>query len=356
MRRQAASRNWLWILASAQLAWTTVAAQAQDADAGTGSATTNTAEPSLAPAQRPALSLTWSPRHGLRTGQLLNLQIEALAGEGDDVTVPEQSFGIMSIQRKRVRVDAAKDGKQRFVFTLELLPLEPGDAQIGPLTLRVVTKSGEVGTVQTQSFSVRVGSWIANEPNAQPKPPSKPVTVTQPDYTLAWVGGGLLLLVLTVLLTLWAARRWRRRVRQQTPAPPPRPPWEVALERLAELRGDRLSAVEQQRLVEWIDGLSDALRNYLGRRFGFEGLESTSDEIVAHLRSLRPAGLTPEEVALILRECDLVKFAKVPADAERCDLLLHQAVHLVETTRPLPAIETKGAAAPTTPATRERAP
>ena len=50
---------------------------------------------------------------------------------------------------------------------------------------------------------------------------------------------------------------------------PPRPPWEVALEELEALRHAHL--LEEQRYAEHFDRTSDALRRYLGARFGFVG-------------------------------------------------------------------------------------
>ena len=42
--------------------------------------------------------------------------------------------------------------------------------------------------------------------------------------------------------------------------------------------------LDARRHAEYFDRVSDAVRGYLGARFGFDGLESTSDEILTALR------------------------------------------------------------------------
>ena len=86
--------------------------------------------------------------------------------------------------------------------------------------------------------------------------------------------------------------------------------------------------------VLWVDRLSDVMREYLGNRFDFDGLESTTDEIISRLRRLtRYQALLPEIIAL-LGECDLVQFAKAPAEQERSTELLRQARAIVNRTQP----------------------
>ena len=85
-----------------------------------------------------------------------------------------------------------------------------------------------------------------------------------------------------------------------------------------------------------MEGVSGALREYLGRRYGFDGLESTTDEIVRTLEKLRPFKLSLSGVSLLLEQCDLVKFARAQPDAAQCDDLWNGAIGLVRATTPEP--------------------
>ncbi len=263
--------------------------------------------------------------------------ITVVAHPGDDVTIPRQSFGNLELLDSRVDTSTA-NGHSRFVFHVSLLAVEPGDHEVGPVRLRVLTHDRTLGGVETDAITIDVGSVLGNEPDAQPKPVTTPVEVLEKDYTLAYVGGGLLGLVLLALAMFWAARWWLRRERAAAPPPPPRPAAEIALAKLGALRRSLSEHADDDRLVVWVDGLSDTLREYLGARYGFDGLESTSDEVVTHVRRAKPIVITVEEVSGILGDCDLVKFAKVTPEKERCSALLDAAVRIVQmTTRNLAA-------------------
>ncbi len=277
------------------------------------------------------------------TGDLVHVEIVAEANEGDDIAVPGQSFAPFELHSRQFREEPIEGGKKRFVFSLALLALEPGEHVIGPMRLRVVTRGGLIGIVETERLTITVGSVLGNEPDAQPKPPTQPVRVFQDDYTLLYLLGAMGAILLTALITLLIARWWRRRPKVAPPPPPPRPPWELAMERLAALdqklaaeiaRADPRYGIED-RSTPWVDAVSDTIRQYLGARFGFDGLESTTDEITAHMRRVTGLGMPVEEVLFFLRECDLVKFAKVPATADQCRELMGRARKIVVTTTPV---------------------
>ncbi len=294
-------------------------------------------EDPLPDANRPRLSVEVSPRDEIMTGDLFTLKLRADALKVDDIAVPrDQDFAPFDVLDRRARVEEGNERAVHF-FELDLLALEPGDHTLGPVRIRVVTADGVVGEVETDTISIRVGSVLGNEPDAEPRPPTEPVQVYEDDYTLAWIAGILGLILLTALITLLLARWWRRRQKEAAPPPPPRPPWEIALEKLEVLRRDRTAAVEEERIVGWVDGVSDAVREYLGHRYVFDGLESTTDEIVAELQERKMVGVSKEEVAAFLGDCDLIKFAKATFDGEQCDELLAAGIRIVRTTMHRPA-------------------
>ena len=81
--------------------------------------------------------------------------------------------------------------------------------------------------------------------------------------------------------------------------------------------------------------VSDVVREYLGGRFGFDGLETTTHEM---LQLLRQRNCNPglwQEVGAYLRRCDLVKFAKVEPDQDEADLVFAKAQDIVQFSMPL---------------------
>lgn len=303
------------------------------------------AEEPLPAEHEPRLTVQIEPESGLMTGDVVTLRVVADALEGDDLAVPPQSFEPFEVRDQRVTQEPTGAGRVTWRFEVDLLAFEPGDHELPPLRLRVVTTDGEIGHARTEAIRLSVGSLLGNEPDAQPKPPTAPVQVLEKDYSLLWILGGLAVILLTALVTLLLARWWRRRPRAAPPPPPPRPVWEIAYDKLAELGRTQQTMFEEGRSVEWVDGLSDALREYLGGRYGFDGLESTTDEVLSRLRRLQPSGVALAELTTVLGECDLVKFARADVEIDQGGELLEQAVGIVRKTTPPIDYAARGAGA-----------
>jgi hypothetical protein len=87
--------------------------------------------------------------------------------------------------------------------------------------------------------------------------------------------------------------------------------------------------------------LSEAIREYLGGRFGFDSLEMTTEELVAIVRRVPPEetrGVLGSEIEGWLSGCDLVKFAKFSPTVEQTRGALETAIRMVEATRPRPEL------------------
>ncbi len=270
-------------------------------------------------------------------GDVATVSIRVIANAGDDVAVPEQSLEPFEILETTSAAQELGDGRKEFSFQLGLLALEVGDHEVGPVEIRLTTAGGELEMLEAASFPVSVSSLIANEPNPEFKSPTKPLSIEQPNYTLAWIAGALLAMVLGGLLTWLFLRWWRKRERPAAPAPPPVPPWEIAIRELRDLEGTRERMVAGGATDDWVDNVSDVLRKYLGDRFGFDGLESTTDEISTELRNTALVGIEANDATRFLSDCDLVKFAKAQLAEGASRELITEAFRLVEQSRPAPA-------------------
>jgi hypothetical protein len=248
---------------------------------------------------------------------------------------PDQDGGAAA-RLSSIDVDA-KSGRRQTTLDLPLvaLPSEPGrhSLVLPALPVSVARANNDVVTLCTKPHTIVVEDPIASTPDPQPKGNPAPRAQREEWVALerAFEWGALGVLVGGALA--WIAYRWWRRPRPVPPPPPPRPPWEVALERLDEVRHAGL--LETQRFAEFFDRVNDSVRQYLGARFGFEGLESTTDETLAALRRVPHFGLPMPEVAAFLQECDLVKFADMTPTLEECERALAQAERVVRTTMPL---------------------
>ena len=248
------------------------------------------------------------------------------------------------------------DGKAitEILINFVALPDSPGrhELTLPPIPIAISRASGELLTLCTTPHQVTVDEPIANEtePAPQKNPPPRPQRETWTlarDLTYGILVGGAIAAVLT-----WLVLMWLRRPKPPTPPPPPRPPWEVAFESLNVIRMDNLIA--QGKRSEHMDRVSDVVRVYLGARFGFDGIESTTDEVLQALRRMTPPLPVYDEVRTLLQESDLVKFARwAPTDTD-CEEVVVTAESIVRTTMPViakrePKVEPAGPDQPERP-------
>jgi hypothetical protein len=121
---------------------------------------------------------------------------------------------------------------------------------------------------------------------------------------------------------------------------PAKLPWIAALEQLEAIR--RSGLLEEGKTDEFFDRVSDCVRSYLGARYGFDGLETTSDEMRALLKRVRPPVPVLPQIGEFLGDCDLVKFARVQPMEEDCLEALRRGEMIVRRTTP-PAMRPEAA-------------
>ncbi|MFA9409933.1 MAG: hypothetical protein ACERK0_01635 [Deltaproteobacteria bacterium] len=297
--------------------------------------------PAVGLAQEPTIALDAPPEAVL--GDPIDVIVTVTAAVTDEVAVPDQPFEPFEILGKKLAIEPSPDGEsQTFTFELQLLCFEVGVHELGPIRVRITSAAGELSEIESNTRSIEIQSLLANEPDPTLKPPSEPVVVEQDDYRLLIVLGALLAIALGALLAWLFMRWWQKRDRPEPAPPPPPPPWETALTELHELERARAAAVSEGRTEQWVDAVSDSIRAYLGRRFGFHGLESTTDEIADQLRRAESLAIEPQEAVGFLGQCDLVKFAKASLADEASRTLIEEALALVDQTRPAAVVKNGG--------------
>lgn len=224
----------------------------------------------------------------------------------------------------------------RVTTTLELpllaLPDKPGRhvLVIPPLPISIARASGEVATVCTHVHELTVDDPTAETPDPQPhgNPPPRRQREEWTALKRAVIYGSIGIACGAVLA--WIFARWLRRPKPAPPPPPPRPPWDVAFEKLDEVRHAGL--LTTHRYGEYYDRVGDAVRQYFGARYGFDGLECTTDEMLVVLRVKPLSGVSIEDVSSFLEQCDLVKFARMTPSPDDCQKALADAELIVRKT------------------------
>lgn len=216
------------------------------------------------------------------------------------------------------------------------LPDKPGRhlLTLPPVPITVARASGDLVTVCTQPHNIVIEEPTSSTPNPKPKR-NPPPRRQEEEWTALKHAVGIALIALVVgALLAYLIDRYRKRPRPVPPPPPPRPPWEVALEALHDLRHAGLT--REGRYAEHFDRVSDIVRRYLGDRYGFDGLESTTREMLGELRRTTPRIVVLDEIERFLRQADLVKFAGLKPGEPECANALSEAGVIVERTMPLP--------------------
>jgi len=274
-----------------------------------------------------------TPLVGDRIEYVLTAQLPA----GWTLEAPEELHFITALRPQREEVVLRRAENAEGVQVDLIVPfvlVRAGRIKIPPRSFDATGPGGELGIVKAGRISFHTGSYFANEQDPQPADPFGPLPVVEKNWLLIWVLVGLGIVVAAVGGTLFVLSRLNPRL--APPGPPPRPAHEVALEELKRLSRTGLDKAGEFAL--YYTELSSILRNYLGDRWGFDSMDLTSTELCQRLGSVTIAHENFQEVALLLDELDLVKFAKAIPSQTVCEADLARVENLVLATmeRPIP--------------------
>lgn len=146
----------------------------------------------------------------------------------------------------------------------------------------------------------------------------------------------ILLVILSCGLIWLAFRLWEKydkfHKKEEEPIDPEllRPADEVALEKLDEIKAQKIW--KDGKIKEYQTELTDVVREYIGRRFGVQSTEKTSDETLLEMKPLIERDLF-ERLKGMLQLADLVKFAKWHTTPDENESALTTAYDFVNETR-----------------------
>ncbi len=236
-----------------------------------------------------------------------------------------------------------KEGKKTASTTVKIplipLPKEAGrrELTLPRLPIAVARSSGQVHTLCTDPHVITVEDPLASAAQAEPKPNPPPRPQIEVWETLRDAVLALLIALPIAALLAWAFFKFRKNFRRAPAPPPPRPPWETAFALLDAIEAKRL--LEKEEYEQYLDEVSDALRQYLGQRYGFDGLESTTRETLRQLVVLAPDFDDERAVRTILQSADLVKFARRPPVEEECREAMSETRRIVRKTMVAPSLD-----------------
>jgi hypothetical protein len=290
-----------------------------------------------------AVYLVVTVSHG--AGETLLPDGFVISGGGDAVSVlrqerwflPDPKGGVATVVEGASEEARAAGTTVKSVARIPFVPLPKEYGRhamvLPPIPIAVARANGQVMTLCTRPQQVIVEDPIANEvePQVRPNPPPLP----QLERWEALVTGATFLGALVpVVALLTALAVWWLRRPKPAPAKPQIPPWITAIAALDALRRSPLLA--EARFDEYFDRVDHITRSYLGERYGFDGLESTSQEIRRALARVVPSILEPERIHRFLEETDFMKYAEVTPTEGDCLEAIDRAEAIVRATTPRP--------------------
>ena len=160
-----------------------------------------------------------------------------------------------------------------------------------------------------------------------------------PDFVVDY-GLWILAIIIALGVTAYVIYFVTKKKNPFAPAPQkPIPPYEKALQELAQLRAEKLC--EQGKERDFYTRLTDILRVYLHGRFGINAMEMTSTQIRHTLQANEETRLSKKNMEQVLETADFVKFAKVRPLPDDNVKAFNSAMQFIEDTKPQPNPETE---------------
>ncbi len=137
----------------------------------------------------------------------------------------------------------------------------------------------------------------------------------------------------------------KRKEEEEEPTYRALPPYEEAIYRLNEL--DEKQLWQNNQVKEYYSELTEIVRGYIERELNVPALEKTTDEVLDMLKDFKDADViltsqeTIDKLKNLLREADLVKFAKSKPLAPEIEEDRKDAQDIVGNLKPKPVIEEK---------------
>ncbi len=154
---------------------------------------------------------------------------------------------------------------------------------------------------------------------------------------IMWAIVALLVLALLIYLAIRIMRHYGKNLGNIFKPAPPLPPHVVAFAALEKLRGERLWQEDKHKL--YYSTLTDIVRQYIAGRYGVGAMEMTSDEIIEAMRGVELPQKSSMDLTQILRDADLVKFAKALPEADENEAAYRAVWDFVEQTKPVEVTE-----------------
>ena len=266
----------------------------------------------------------------IRIGEQMEYTLQVAIDSVNRVIFPEGQTFLPLEMVEAGSVDTVRNDK-RFILTREykLTQFDSGRYVIPPQQVFVSQQSFATDSLAVEVRNIQVDTTKQGLYDIKPKIEVEYKKVTDWTYYLGFLLFQFLLGVLIVYLIL---RKRNTKVDESQ-----LPPYERALNVLKQL--DQKVLVENEDYKSYYSNLADTVRQYLNSEVYDHAMESTTDQLISHLRKLRKRDKlrldkrTIAELATVLKTADLAKFAKLRTDQETAESHRRNMIDFVQKTR-----------------------
>ncbi len=224
------------------------------------------------------------------------------------------------------------DGRLKIVNVYVISVYDTGEFTIPPFSIAYWKREDEKDTLATKEIKIHVKS-IRSEDAKDIQDIKDPIAV-KPSFTKYIVAGaaGFILFAGLIAALIVLVRR-RRRLKAEGPPPPRKvvPPHIIAVRELDGI--EALDLPSQGRIKEYYIAVSEVIRKYIYGRYGVVTMERTTDEIMSDLLNRNVNREHSDPIGGLLRDADMVKFAKYRPGREMCADDMKRARTIIEITK-----------------------
>jgi len=265
----------------------------------------------------------------LSVGDRIQFTVSATIAKGATLTPPDPDSDFGAIVVKEWNLEKTeRESFDSCVYKYIVTTYTPEPCTIPELRF-VLENSGPTDTLKTQPLPLHILSVIPGDTVDIMDLKSQFSAGSAPKWWI-WVIGTALALALVIFGAGWLMRR----LKKTAPPPPPQPPYEEAIDALANLGTKKY--LQRGLIREYVFELSEIFKRYIGRHFSCNGVEFTTEEMIAWSAAADLPKKLRTLIEQFFRTIDPIKFARLIPDSATIEGLEPRVREFLEATRPQP--------------------
>ena len=268
-------------------------------------------------------------------GQAANIEIELKQNRSQ--TIPwfqlPDSIGKLDIISKST-IDTIKNSDPAILDRKQVLTVSAYDSGYFVVPPFEFYNNGDTSQKAAETNPLLISVYVVPVDTTRPIKDIRGVVevpLTWRDY-LPWILGILGGIILAFIGYYFYQKRKNRPIFILEKKIPKRPAHEIALEELNKLDAEKVW--QQGNFKSYHTRLTDIIRQFIEHRWGVNAMEFTTDEILQHSFATQLSNASREQLAIMLRLADMVKFAKAQPLANENEQSMRSAYDFVNANAP----------------------